>query len=157
LYRGHSYDALRRIAVIACLVLLLPSCRDTTKGEEVHVVSLINLIATPAQYDGRWVSVQGVVEVSSDGEPALFLTVDDAAYGNVPNAICIATDGSPDGRWPVEGGEWVGIRGVFDSSNRCHFGLFAGTIRDIDRFEPLTASSISVGATKRQPPVEGKE
>lgn len=122
----------------------------------VHVVSLVNLIATPSAYNGKWVSIQGVVEVSSRGEPAVFLTADDATYGNLANAICLSKEGVPDDRWHSASGRWFGIRGMFDGDDRCHAGLFAGTIREIDRLEALAPSSTPARATSRQLPNHGE-
>lgn len=123
----------------ATLLTLLPTaCSDQVSDDRVRVVSVVNLIATPDAFDNQWISVQGIASIKDDGS-ALFLSADDALYGNLSNAIWLVRPESA--AWSSMHGKWVGVRGVFDADSQGRSGLFAGEIHDIDRFEPITAVS----------------
>ena len=133
-------------------IVFVSACSSKDNEEIVHVVSMVSLIANPSQYHGQWVSVQGVVELSSGGEPAVFLSFAHAAHGDVSSGICLSKLGVADELWQLADGEWAGIRGVFDADDRCHAGLYAGTIREIDRLEALPPNSeVAVQLRVQQP------
>lgn len=111
--------------------------RGHAEAEIVHVVSLVNLIATPSQYDGKWVAVQGFLDVRED-EAVVFLTKHDWAYSNAANAVWLRKGGISDERWRSADGKWITVRGLFDEEEG--FGSFTGTIVEVDRLEvPLPA------------------
>lgn len=61
---------------------------ETIYGERQNYeeVSIIELIACPEKYDGKNVSVRGVINVGFESD-MLFLTTEDRKYWNVPNGI----------------------------------------------------------------------
>ena len=106
---------------------------------EEYSVSLVNLIASPRQYHGRHIAVQGyfTMEFESQG---LYLSRDDAVHYRGMNAIWVNV---PDPRWqqpPLAGEAFV--RGVFNADQKGHLNAFAASIDSahVDWIERDTAS-----------------
>lgn len=147
------FQDLERLGAACAVVsaIALCSCSLTSASEDdsvVHVTSLVNLIATPSEYDDTWVSVQGVVSVRPEGQ-AVFLSADDAAYGNLSNGVWLVKGSFSDDALRSLDGQWVGIRGIFDEDARGHAGLFAGTIREIDRLDALPKNGAAMGVASQ--------
>jgi uncharacterized secreted protein with C-terminal beta-propeller domain len=111
--------------------------RGTAGGFAVAPVSLINLIATPEKYDGKWVQVEGVCSFEFEGN-ALYLSRDDRNHLITKNAIWASWDTL--GAQPYDlpfmfkfDGRHVLVEGYFDSNSKGHMGLFSGAITNVTR------------------------
>jgi len=103
--------------------------RDTT-------VSLIQLIAAPATFDGKRISLVGYVVLDADHN-AVYLSESDARYGIARNALWLdapALGESARLRFHLQ---YVFIEGRFNARRRGYRELFGGTIEQIGRFEPV--------------------
>lgn len=103
----------------------------------VQDVSLINLIATPEKYDGKWVRVEGVCTFEFEGN-ALYLSQEDRKYGFTKNAIWAAYETL--GAEPYDmtfmakfDGRHVLLEGRFDAHHQGHMGLFSGALTNVNR------------------------
>lgn len=101
-------------------------------------VSLIQLIANPEKYQGKFVQVFGYVSFVFEGS-AVYLTRDDYDTGNPNNALWISVRKdllTAEDLKRLEG-KFVLLEGVFDGKSFGHMGLFSGTLRDVNRIQPL--------------------
>jgi len=104
----------------------------------IEYVSLINLIATPEKYNGKWVRVIGVARFEFEGD-ALFLSKSDYDYKVVTkNAVWLSID---PGALKVDestlakefNGLHVVVEGIYDMNNHGHMSLFSGAITNVSR------------------------
>jgi hypothetical protein len=133
--------------VLAVLILLMAIAFSASRlvghdlGSSGHLavqdVSLINLIATPEKYDGKWVRVEGVCSFEFEGN-ALFLSREDRKYGFTKNAIWAAYETL--GAEPYDlafmakfNGRHVLVEGRFDAHHGGHLGLFSGALTNVNR------------------------
>lgn len=135
--------------VVALAVSVLTSCspRNTpasghTRRGGVVTVSLVNLIATPAEYHLSEVIAIGVLRTEFEGT-ALYLHGEDLEHQVAANAVWLEFGG---GRTPAEdselAGQYVAVQGTFDAGRKGHWGRYAGTIKvsKIIRWTPASAA-----------------
>ena len=103
--------------------------RDTT-------VSLIQLIASPATFDGKRISLVGYVVLDADHN-AVYLGESDARYGISRNALWLDAPALGESARLRFYQQYVFIEGRFNAQRRGHRELFGGTIEQIGRFEPV--------------------
>ena len=102
-------------------------------------VSIIDLIANPDKYHGRNVMIKGVVRLQFESN-AIYLTKD--CYNNrlSKNALWISLDEktlkTDLRKLRKYNGKYVLVEGVFDKTNKGHFGMYSGTIKNVYRFLP---------------------
>ena len=113
--------------------------RDEGTGGQFAVedVSLINLIATPERYDGRWVRVEGVCAFEFEGN-ALYLSRADRKHALTRNAIWASYDTLGAGLYDLPftfkfGGRHVLLEGHFSSRDKGHMGMFSGALTNVNR------------------------
>jgi hypothetical protein len=94
-------------------------------------VSLVQLIANPQDYDGKFVRVIGFVSVEFEGT-AVYLHQDDYKYAITQNGLWL--DIEPQRNKKVDQ-RYVLIEGTFDANHNGHKGLFSGSIKDIKRMQ----------------------
>lgn len=103
---------------------------------KIQHVSLINLIATPEKYHGKWVRVQGVANFEFEGN-ALFLHKEDFKLGT-KNAVWLSPDASVlkvDEATLAKNfnGKYVVVEGIFNMNDHGHMDLFSGSINNVSR------------------------
>lgn len=119
---------------LACLVVPLLSCMDQREPVFIGVagtVSLVNLIATPSEFDGKYVRVRGFVVPHPD-DPMIYLSQEDAEHGNSANAVRLDLDKATRER-DAYLEEWFLCEGRFVAGMR-------GSLVAIQRFEPVRNS-----------------
>lgn len=94
----------------------------------VYRISLINLIATPKQYDGRRVAVKGYIHLEFEGS-GLYLHEDDYRHTAYENAIWVNLLKSGESKECQDA--YVTVFGIFRAEERGHMGLWSGSI-DVD-------------------------
>lgn len=104
----------------------------TTEPEEV---SLVALLAAPERHRGKRVLVTGFVDLEFEGN-AVYLHEDDFRHYLTKNGLWLALDGTPFARKEGRLG-YAFVTGTFDPDAHGHMGLFGGTLRDVDRLEPI--------------------
>lgn len=110
-----------------------PTATPPVNWEAYEAVSMVQLIATPQQFDGRKVRVSGFATVEFEGT-ALFLTRDDVKYLNTKNGLWLDL-GSEDRRTMDR--RYVRVYGVFAAGIRGHRDAFSGTIQSVTRMDRL--------------------
>jgi hypothetical protein len=98
---------------------------------------MLQLIATPAAYDGKYVRVQGFVRIEHEGT-AIYLHREDAEHMLTGNGLWLAaSDAAPEGSKEAKvHGRYGLIEGRFSATKKGHRGLWSGSIEDITRMEP---------------------
>ena len=107
--------------------------------------SIISLIAAPSRYEGKAVRVVGYAKLSMDSS-AIYLSEDDAKYGNIANAISVDL-AELGGTQPSN--QWVVVEGIFVTDNKGHMGMYRGSIVSIQLLKtrvqrPMGADSIDL-------------
>jgi hypothetical protein len=127
---------IRRACAFAAVTLLafLPlAMAQAPSWEDYEMVSMIQLIATPQQFEGRKVHVCGFAVMRFEAT-ALYLTRDDRNYSNRKNGLWLDL---PD--WDKQPkslrNSFVQVFGVFRSDKKGHKGAYSGTLEEIARME----------------------
>ena len=100
-------------------------------------VSMLQLIANPEAFDGKYVRVWGFVRIEFEGT-AVYLHREDFEQSLMVNGLWLAVnDGVVGGSKEEKINNRYGlIEGQFNARNRGHLGLWSGTIEKITRMEP---------------------
>ena len=125
--------------VIGALTLTVVAALATSARAEdprATTVSLIQLIANPAAFDGKRVSLVGYAVLEA-AHTAAYLNETDARYGITRNAVWLDV-ALPGDRQRVQlHNRYVLIEGRFTARQRGDRELFSGIIDHIGRFEPV--------------------
>ena len=114
------------------LLLVVPSLGQSRQPISV---SLVQLIANPKTYHGKFVRVVGFVSVRFEGK-AVYLHEDDYRHGIYKNGLWLALGGSKSGHEYAEfHGKYVLIEGTFDANMKGHRGAYSGSIKNIKRIQ----------------------
>jgi len=121
----------RRIALGMALSLIVVTGVGAQSSEPLGV-SLIQLIANPEKYDGKFVRVIGYLRLEFEGN-ALYLHREDDEAALIKNAIWV--DATPDMEKNREkfDRKYVLLEGRFDAKHHGHMDLFSGELRAISR------------------------
>jgi hypothetical protein len=100
-------------------------------------VSLLQLIATPDAFDGKYVRIHGFVCIEHEGT-ATYLHREDAEHMLTKNGLWLAAnDAAPEGSKEAQVKDrYALIEGRFTAKKKGHMGLWSGSIEDITRMEP---------------------
>ncbi len=120
------------IVLVAAVVVTVMS--DKQDGDEMHYVSMIELIGNADKYDGKLVNVKGVGYIEFENQ-ALYLTKADAEY-HTRNSLWLEFDeGTITDEMLESNRKYVIVEGVFDKDNRGHMDAHSGTIEHVSRFD----------------------
>jgi len=122
----------RRLAVAVLLVFA-----NVAFAEPIDV-SLINLIATPKEFDGKLVRVKGFARVEFEGN-AIYLHRDDYLQGITKNGLWLDFEESSPKQMARIDKRYVLVEGVFSMNEQGHFGLWSGSIKKITRLDAWRA------------------
>lgn len=139
----HEIEAnMRRIVFITIIALASgPVEQEPVKAERV---SLIQLIARPADFDGQRVQVVGYVTTSVEDE-AIFVNPEDAENGVLDNSVKIRL-GTYEAM-PLKSDEYAIVEGVFHAKTPTHnIRARVAEIDSITRIEPWYLSKKEVAA-----------
>src|ERR1043166_5387879 len=108
-----------------------------TASDRPMSVSLIQLIATPDAFHGKYVMIQGFVRIEHEGS-AVYLHRDDCEHMLTRNGMWLAaSDSAPEGsKEAVVNNRYALIVGQFNAKSKGHRGLWSGSIEKIARMEP---------------------
>jgi hypothetical protein len=102
-------------------------------AEASESVSMIQLIANPAQYHGKKVIVSGFLNIEFEGT-AIYLHRDDYAFSQYRNGLWCTMNET---LYRKYNRRYVIMEGVFNRDMRGHLGLWSGSIEKIERvWEP---------------------
>jgi hypothetical protein len=101
---------------------------------EVTDVSLIQLVATPERFHGKFVRVIGHVRLEFEGN-AIYLHHDDLKYGLTKNGLWLDVTDQIRKERDKYTDKYVLVEGTFNSQNHGHMGMNSGAIESIKRFQ----------------------
>ena len=124
------------VVIGAALIALAISARESAMNASTNAqrpinASLVQLIANPKEFDGKFVRVIGFVSVEFEGT-AVYLHQDDYKYDITNNGLWLDMDFEKQKQFNRR---YVLIEGTFDAEYHGHRGLFSGTIMDIKRLQ----------------------
>ena len=153
---------MKKIFVITfiMLIILMTSCSDSKNNGDSEddgsplYVSIIQLIANPAEYHEKKIRVKGVGDLSFEGT-SVYLCEDNWYYLASKNSIWLSIDQEviDNNLWYYINGEqisyqdaqkyngkYVLIEGTFNMYSTGHRGGFSGGIYDVTRFDDYSNS-----------------
>jgi hypothetical protein len=116
--------------------------RDSTQlsyksKNDVYIVSMIRLIATPEKYHDKEIIVSGYLNLQFEGN-AIYIHKQDYENGLTKNGLWVNfSEEVPKVQISDANGKYVMLRGTFDMERTGHFGLWSGTINKIVSVTPL--------------------
>ena len=126
-----AHALLTLLIVPASVPGVLGAKRDTGALADV---SLLQLIATPERFDGKLVRVKGYCRLAFEGT-ALYLHQQDYEHGMPENSVWLEISRSErEGRKALQD-KYVIVEARFGASERGHFGMFSGSLKEIARLE----------------------
>lgn len=113
------------------IAVLFACClgRDVTASEP-PIVSLVQLIAHPKDYDGKVVMVVGFLNLQFEGD-SIYFHEDDYKHGITKNGLWIQTTPDIKKRESALNHKYVMVNGRFNSKGKGHMGLWSGSIEKI--------------------------
>jgi hypothetical protein len=120
------------LAVGFGVVLALSTSPHADEPRET-AVSLIQLIANPASFDGKRVVLTGYVVLEVDNT-AVYLHESDATYAIARNGLWLDMPLGGESHRARFHQQYVVIEGTFNGRHR---GIFSGTLENIGRFEVI--------------------
>jgi hypothetical protein len=144
---------IRKTIFILLLTTLLPiKVGLCVCEEEIFIISLINLIASPSEYHGKKVRVIGVSVIEFEGD-SLYLSKEHLLNAVTKNAVWISpnynTLETTEEKLSKYNGEYALVEGTFNKDGHGHMGLFSGSIENITRFVPWPSEDVKERLTKR--------
>ncbi len=118
-------------SALVVLTLLYTNLAFAEKYGDALNVSIYTLLGSPQKYHGKKVQVIGFVNIEHEGN-ALYAHKQDFEEAILKNSIWLDMRGS---KLPKFNKRYSVIQGTFDYENNGHFGLFSGTIKDIEYIE----------------------
>lgn len=126
--RGHTVKA---VAVL----ILLATTTQAQEREQSERVSLIQLIAHPAHYEGKLVRLDGFVHIDFE-DNAIWLHKDDFDNFIYSNSLWINVSECVDGEGkPMSG--YASLSGRFSSQRHGHMGLWPGVLSQVGECFPV--------------------
>ena len=124
-----------RRAILALLLLPLAASHGTAEHDtDIVDVSIVQLIANPADWEGRIVRVRGFCHIAFEST-GIFLHREDSEIMNLQNGIWL--DVKPNS-YEMLSEKFAFVVGRFTNKYHGHLGAWAGTIRDVSKLGALT-------------------
>jgi hypothetical protein len=118
---------------IFSLAIILATVSLCAIADTAEQVSMIRLIANPAQYHGKKVIISGFLNIEFEGT-AIYLHRDDYAFSQYRNGLWCTMNETLYGKYNRR---YVIMEGVFNKDMKGHLGLWSGSIEKIERvWEP---------------------
>ena len=123
-----------KASLISLFVVLLASTTPIRADEPIEV-SIIQLIATPDKFHGKFIRVIGYLHLSFEGS-SLYLHTEDYLAAITKNGIWF-DDTLETVKKPQDfTDQYVLVEGTFDSKRHGHLGMWSGAISDVKRVLP---------------------
>lgn len=122
------------VAAVGCVVLVALSASSGAQDSRDTGVSLIQLIANPASFDGKRVQVTGYVLLESENT-AVYLHESDAAYGITRNALWLDVPLGGESHRVQFHRRYALIDATFSARRRGPGERFSGALENVGRFE----------------------
>jgi hypothetical protein len=122
------------IFAVACAVLFALSTSSRADEPGDMAVSLVQLIANPASFDGKRVVLTGYVVLEVENT-AVYLHESDATYAIARNGLWLDVPPGGESHRARFHQQYVLVEGTFNARRRGHLGRFSGTVENIGRFQ----------------------
>jgi hypothetical protein len=124
------------VVMFALGFVVIASLSTSSRAEDPRdrAVSLIQLIANPASFDGKRVVLTGYVTLEAENT-AVYLHESDAKYGVARNGLWLDVPLGGESHRVQFHAQYVLMEGTFNARRRGHRELFSGTIENVGRFE----------------------
>jgi hypothetical protein len=120
--------------LLLLLLVAITFIGATARASERRDVSMIQLIASPQQYEGANVRLIGFLNLEFEGD-ALYLHREDYDRAIPSNGIWIELTDSQRRESAKLGGGYVIVEGIFRAGDRGHLGIFSGSIHEVTRVQ----------------------
>jgi len=105
---------------------------QASSPEFVGLVPAIQIVANPSRFDGKRLQVLGFLHLEFEGD-GIYMTREDYAYRITMNALWVSVPRSDPLHCKDINNSYAVVDGVFNASNRGHFGMFSGGIENVTR------------------------
>jgi hypothetical protein len=114
------------ILFAAALVCVLPGLASRSLAAKIaEDVSIVQLLATPEKFNGKFVRVFGFLSLEFEGD-ALYLHREDYVQGLTKNGMWVDRTGEMERNAKKLNMHYVLIEATFDADDHGHMGLFRG-------------------------------
>jgi hypothetical protein len=120
-----------QIIALTCLVLIWTRLAP---GQGIEGVSVVQSLASPERYTGKWVTVRGFLHLEFEGN-ALYLHQEDYDHMLLKNAVWIDANSDVEKQKASLSDHYVTIIGMFRAGDDGHMGLFSGSLTNIKHVE----------------------
>lgn len=111
---------------------LMTGCVGHAAAEQPRDVSMVQLIADPARFDGQSVRFIGVLHLQFEGD-AVYLHHEDFRHAIIQNSIAISLTQAQRRAAAKLNKAYVLVEGRFRAGAGGHLGLWQGTVQDVGR------------------------
>ncbi len=124
----------RKIFFLFSIFFLLTPITTPASADEILDISAIQLVATPTSFDGKKVRLIGYLHLEFEGD-AIYLHREDYDKSISKNSLAIELSKSQTVKWLKLNNCYVIIEGYFSSTNKGHFQMRSGSLRNIERLD----------------------
>jgi hypothetical protein len=124
--------------VVFTVLLACASAAFTIRSVSAEVaqgVSIVQLLASPEKFDGKFVRVFGFLRLEFEGD-ALYLHREDYTQGLTRNGVWVDRTEIVERAAKKLNMHYVLIEARFDAKNHGHMGLWGGALRETTRIIP---------------------
>jgi hypothetical protein len=123
--------------ISALALLVTPQLFAQSHGTFTAQVSIVNLVANPKNFEGKYIQISGVAYFDSKSAiNAICLSRDDKRAANGTNCIFLYFGPSIKDMDRLND-KYVFAQGVFRGYDHGHLGSFAGSLDKVDRVEAI--------------------
>jgi hypothetical protein len=132
--KGHFVQnsvRIRRYGIVLA-ALLFGFSLFVTRASEPTNVTMVQLIANPAQFDGKTIRVIGFLRLEFEGN-VLYLHREDYENALLGDGIWVDVTSQMTKNSKMLNMHYVLLEGLFSSKGHGHMGMWSGTIKNIHR------------------------
>lgn len=118
------------------LLLLGLTIGQQSFAQEPLDVSMVKLVATPDQFDGKLIRVSGFLNIEFENME-LYMHKEDWAHGLTKNGVWLDLDSESRRKYSSLNQHYVFVEGIVDSKHFGHMGATSATLIKIRRVERL--------------------
>lgn len=120
-----------KLIILVWLLFLAVPVSPTEIQQPVNI-TMVQLIANPAQFDGRLIRVIGFLRLEFEGD-VLYLHREDYENAILGDGIWVDVTPRIKSQSKTLNMHYVLLEGIFSSTEHGHMGMWSGTIKNISR------------------------
>ena len=126
---------MKKLIITLCFILTVCNLQaENMNDEEVYSVSMIQLIATPEKYHGKWVKLIGVPCIDFEAD-SIWLSLEHFKNKVYGNSIHLKIENVKINEYKKYNGKYVILTGKFNKGKKGHMGMHKGSISCIKRYD----------------------